>query len=150
MADKDMNGMWNEIKNVLNDMAEKYVPWRKNKTRNTPKWFNKEMAKLIEKKRRAWNKWKRTKTGVDKIEYQKLEKNVKRMVKNKKNGLERKIAKEAKTNPKAFYSYINSSKKVRSKIGPLKSDDGEMIADPKNQAEILNDFYSSVFTQSMV
>ena len=150
LADKDVNGMWNEIKNVLNELAEKYVPWRETKRRNNPKWFNKEMAKQIVKKRRAWNKWKRTKSGVDKNEYKKMEKSVKRMIKNKKNGLERKIAKESKTNPKAYYSYINSSKKVRSKIGPLKSDEGEMIADPKRQADILNDFYASVFTQSTV
>ena len=53
-----------------------------------------------------------------------------------------------KTCPKSFYAYINSAKKSRSKIGPLRKD-GEVITDPKDQAEILNGQYASVFTRTM-
>ena len=113
-----------------------------------PKWLDKELTKLIEKKKRAWNTYKRTKTDNNKAIYKSLEKKTKKMVKNKKNGLERKIAKEAKDNPKAFYAYINSSKRARSKIGPLKNSDGEIVVDPGEQATILNNFFSSVFTRN--
>ena len=68
------------------------------------------------------------------------------MIRNKKNAMERKIAKEAKENPKTFYAYINSAKRTRSKIGPLK-EDGEIVVEPAEQAEILNQFFSSVFTR---
>ena len=44
------------------------------------------------------------------------------------------------------YAYINSSKKYRSKVGPLKND-GEAITNAGEMAEILNDYYASVFTR---
>ena len=69
--------------------------------------------------------------------------------KDKKNdAMERRVANQSKTNPKAFFSYINSAKKTRAKIGPLKDENGSIVAESKKQAEILNGFYASVFTQS--
>ena len=80
--------------------------------------------------------------------YKSLEKKNEKDDKKQKNGLERKIAKEAKDNPKAFYAYINSSKRARSKIGPLKNSDGEIVVEPGEQATILNNFFSTVFTRN--
>ena len=79
-------------------------------------------------------------------EYKKAVKEVKKKIKNKKNSLERKIMQSRKTCPKSFYAYINSAKKTRSKIGPLK-EDGVVVSDPKEQARILNNQYASVFTR---
>ena len=50
------------------------------------------------------------------------------------DAFERNIAKNRKTNPNLYFSYVNSSKKNRSKIGPLE------------QAKALNVFFASVFT----
>ena len=80
--------------------------------------------------------------------YKSLKKQTKKMIRNKKNGLERRVAKEAKEDPKMFYAYVNSAKRTRSKIGPLKSEDGETVVDPEEQATILNNFFSSVFTRN--
>ena len=88
---------------------------------------------------------------MDKEEYRKLERETKGMIRRRKKGLEKEIARDAKRNPKAYYSYINSGKKMRSKVGPLKvvGDDGlEIVVEPKRQAEILNQFYASVFSRS--
>ena len=70
------------------------------------------------------------------------------MIRNKKNALEQSIAKNCKTDPKTYYSYVNSAKRNRSQIGPLKNDDGEFIIKPKEQAEALSHFFASVFTRS--
>ena len=50
-----------------------------------------------------------------------------------------------KENPKLFYSFINRAKATRTKIGPLRNGD-EVVTDPKQEAELLNDYYASVFT----
>ena len=81
-------------------------------------------------------------------EYKKTVKEVKKKIKNKKNALERKVMRCRKTNPKFFYAFINSSKKSRSKIGPLKRENGEAVTDPREMAQMLNDQYASVFTRS--
>ena len=47
-----------------------------------------------------------------------------------------------------YFSYVNSSKRNRSRIGPLKNDDGEFIVGAKEQAEAFSQFFASIFTQS--
>ena len=69
-------------------------------------------------------------------------------IRNAKNKLVRDVIKDVKDNPKGFYSYINIAKKTRPEIRPLKRDDGEIVVDNKEQAEILNKYYASVFTKS--
>ena len=86
-------------------------------------------------KKEAWKKLKRTKTNGDKNEYKRLEKMTKDKVKTAKNGLEREIIKNAKQNPKRFHSYISKQRNVRTKVGPLKDANGDVIIDPQHQAE---------------
>ena len=69
------------------------------------------------------------------------------MIRNKKNALERDIAKKRKTDPKLYYSYVNSGKRNSSLIGPLKNDAGEFVIDHKEQAQMFNQFFGSVFTK---
>ena len=69
------------------------------------------------------------------------------MIRNKKNALEQIIARNRKSNPKMYFSYVNSAKKNKSRLGPQQNDKGEFIIDPKQQAETMNQFFSSVFTR---
>ena len=147
---KNVNETWKSIRNKVAAVIEEYVPLKKKRGINKPKWYNKELERLIRKKRQAWNKWKKTKKAEDKEEYYKLERETKGTIRRRKKGLEKNIAKDAKKNPKAYYAYINSGKNARRKVGPLKVEvDGQMVvvSEPKKQAEILNSCYASVFTR---
>ena len=73
---------------------------------------------------------------------------VKKKIRNSKDSVERKVAKEAKENPKAFFSYINGTKRARVKIGPLSDREGNIVIDPREQAGIFNAHYATVFTRS--
>ena len=108
--------------------------------------MNNEILALIGKKRRAWDRWKKCKSRENEAEYKKLEKSVKRKIRNSKNCVERKVAREAKDNPRAFYAYVNNAKRTRTKIGPISGENGEVIIDPRKQAERLNSHYATVFT----
>ena len=107
-----------------------------------------KIRKTIEKKKRTWAKWKETRKQKDKEDYKEIEKRTKRLIRNSKNRVEKRVAKESKENPKLLYSYINSGKNMRSKIGPLKDENEELVTDPKKQAEKMNKFFASVFTRS--
>ena len=121
------------------------------KTRRTdePRWLDAEVRKKILEKRNTWKNWKRTGRATDKAVYTRTEKECKRMIRNKKNSYERNIARNRNVNPKLYYSYVNSAKKNKSRFGPLKDEDGEFVVNPKEQAEKMNEFYSSVFTRSI-
>ena len=140
----DVNAMWQLISTTLKSAIDTYIPIKKSGGKTQPVWFDNEVKKCIEMKRRAWKTWKEKKTEATKIAYNKAVAETKKKIRKKKNATERKIAEKRKTNPKLFFSFINSRKKARAKIGPLNDD---AVTDPKEQAQILNDQYTSVFTQ---
>ena len=52
---------------------------------------------------------------------------------------------KAKVNPKAFYAYIGGKRSNRTGVGPLQNANGEIVSDDKTQAQMLNDYYATVF-----
>ena len=58
---------------------------------------------------------------------------------------ERGIAKKAKSDPKAFYKYVNSRSKTRPVITNLRDENGTLVQNETGIAETLNKFFSSVF-----
>ena len=145
---KDVNEIWASIKKSLETAISLHVPTMKTRRTDEPKWLDAEMRKKIKSKRSAWSEWKRTGRMSDKMEYGKEERECKRMIRNKKNAYERNVAKNRDSNPKMYFAYVNSGKKNRSRIGPLKNDNGDFIVKPKEQAEEFSRFFASVFTCS--
>ena len=52
-----------------------------------------------------------------------------------------------KKNPKAFYTYAKRFSKTFSGVGPIIKEDGEVVTNPKEVAEIQNKQYQKVFTK---
>ena len=145
---KDANKIWSVIKESLEMAINLHVPLRKKKRTDEPKWLDAELRKKIGEKRKAWSEWRRTGRETERLAYRNTERATKKMIRNKKNALERDIARDRKTNPKKYFSYVNSSKRNKSRIGPLKNKEGEFIIRPKEQAEAMSEFFSSVFTKN--
>ena len=49
------------------------------------------------------------------------------------------------SDPAAFYKYVNSFKKGKTKIGPLEDNHGNIVSDPKIMADIFNSSFSANF-----
>ena len=60
---------------------------------------------------------------------------------------ERMIAGDTKDNPKAVFSYAKKKMKTKSGIADLIKSDNTMASSSKDKANVLNDFFSSVFTR---
>ena len=58
---------------------------------------------------------------------------------------ESKLLKEIANNPKAFYKHADKSRKMHTRIGPLKVAD-QYVSDPKAMADILSKQYENVFS----
>ena len=71
---------------------------------------------------------------------------VKRIVKQEKRNKELSIARICKHNPKSFHSYINERRIVRDNIGRLKTLERIVITTDNDIANIMNNYFSSVFT----
>ena len=59
---------------------------------------------------------------------------------------EKKLTKEAKNNPQAYYKYVNSKTKSKAGIPTLASPDGHPADCNSDKADTLNKYFSSVFT----
>jgi hypothetical protein len=108
-----------------------------------PYWMTREILAEIGKKKRLW---KKAKEGGDRDPYKQAEKKVKNMIRNTKRNFEKKLARENGGNSKPFYAYVKNKTKSRPAIGPLKNEKKETVADDLGMAELLNSFFSSVFT----
>ena len=56
------------------------------------------------------------------------------------------LAGDIKGNRKSFYRYIGGKRKTRENVGPLRRETGDLATWDMEKAEILNDFFASVFT----
>ena len=90
--------------------------------------------------------YKASKDYSEYLAYKKVELEVKNIVRNAKRNFEKKLAKNIKKNSKSFYSYLKSITSNRSSVGPIK-EGNELISDDQKMCEILNTFFSSVFTK---
>jgi len=91
---------------------------------------------------------KKTSTDEAMSEYKRLIKKVKNECRKARKATEKRLMKNRKTNPKAFYSYISRRTKVKASIGPLrvKTDNGMLeISDDKDVADEQNRYFASVF-----
>ena len=51
-----------------------------------------------------------------------------------------------KANPKSFWKFVKSKTTTRTGIGYLKNENDNTVTDDKDKAEIINSYFSSVFT----
>ena len=114
---------------------------------NKQKWVTRNVMKCRRAKEKAWKKY--THSGRNQNEYdnylQKLH------VANRENReakieFEKKLASNIKKDSKSFFAYIGSKQKTREKIGPLVNENGDLVTDNKESADLLNKYFSSVFT----
>jgi len=70
-------------------------------------------------------------------------------VRKAKAQLELNLARDAKNNKKGFYRYISQKKMIKESVPPLMSETGKLATADEEKAEVLNNFFASVFTGNL-
>ncbi len=109
-----------------------------------PKWMMRRRKHEIGLKRGIYKRIKNGETHP-RNRYAELVRSVKRNTRSAKRNYEIRVAREAKKDPKRFFQTHRT--KVREKIGPLKTDTGDVIDDKEGMSKLLNNYFRSVFTQ---
>ena len=98
-------------------------------------------------KKQQFRKYRRTRSISDFEKYKVARNSMKWELKRAARDYERKLSREVKRNPKAFYKYVNSKTKTRTGIPPLDAEDESRAENDIDKAEVLNKYFESVFTK---
>ena len=153
-CEHNIDSMWLLFINKLNDAKNKHIPHKLIGGR--PPWGDKgkfpiheKVRKEIRKKHRCWEKAYTDKTESAKKKYNQQRNKVRKLTRKLYKDYEKKIAKEAKSNPKRFWQYAKSKTKTSSTIAQLQvaPDNDELTTNDTEKAELLQKYFSSVFTR---
>ena len=137
---------WLFVQNKLLDAVGRYVPVKKARSSSRPLWMNRGVLRAVRKKRKLWRIYKLSGRDDDYTRFKDQEALAKALIREAKLCYEKKLASNAKINPKAFFSYVRSKQKSKDVVGPLLDTDGNIVSDSKGIAELLNTYFASVFT----
>jgi ribonuclease P/MRP protein subunit RPP40 len=126
-------------------LRDKYVPYRKIKIGKC-KWVNRAVSKSSRGKSKAWKKYQNQKTRENLDKYKIKLKKSRDAIRTAKRNYEKKLAQDVKTNCKGFYAYVRSKQRTKERVGPLKNSMGKVVEEDVEAANLLNDYFSSVFT----
>ena len=148
---EDVDSCWELIVQKINAATDKFVPKKRHRNHQVRRSFIAPPSLLttIQLKRKAYKIYKAHPTSLNYEAYATLRNQVNNEVKQTKMSREVKLAKEAKSNPKAIYQYVSARTKPRETIPELSTPDGTYTKGDQQKSEVLNTFFGSVFTQEM-
>lgn len=149
LQELDVEECWLEIKNCIEQAMTKHIPKVKCNSgkRRKPAWLNAKARKSVKKKHKLYKRFLRSDLSYDYRRYIQSRNECNRVIKQAKREYEKKLAKGCKANAKLFWKYVQSKTKSFSGISPLTKGDGSTAETDEGKAEVLNSFFSSVFTK---
>ena len=148
LNEHDVENAWQTFVHKINNGITQFIPVVKvNPSKPKPMWTNIEVTKSIKKKHKLFKRYLESRNSIHYKEYVEMRNLASKQIKKAKKSHETKIAQDSKTNPKAFWKYINSKKKCQQGISALKKEDGTYTTNDKEKADILDKLFSSVFTR---
>lgn len=147
----DIDPMWTTFKAQFLEIQSTCIPSKRigGSTTESPRWFTAAIGREIAERKRLYKIDKAHSTGDTFAALTAQRRYVDRLKRNAERAEELRVAGASKHNPKEFFKHVNSRKPVQSSIGPLRSDQGQLITSDVDMAEELNGFFTSVFTDEV-
>ena len=145
----DVETKWNSMKNRYMAVRNECIQKKKvmlNRTEQ-PRWFSNVIAREIGERQKAYRQSKLYPTQENIRTHKQQCRKVDGMIRKAKLENEDRVAAAAKSNPKIFFAHVNSRKPIKNTIGPLKDGQGNIISSDEGMAEILNEYFASVYTE---
>ncbi|GAB0210007.1 hypothetical protein GRJ2_003466500 [Grus japonensis] len=137
---------WLIFKGHLLQAQERCIPTKRKSSNSTkrPPWMNKEVLGKVKQKKEGYRGWKQGQVAWE--EYRETVRAARDQVRKAKALIELNLARDVKDNKKNFYRYVSDKRRTRENVGPLRNETGNLIIQDMEKAEVLNDFFASVFT----
>ncbi|GAB0210120.1 mitochondrial enolase superfamily member 1 [Grus japonensis] len=137
---------WLIFKGHLLQAQQRCIPTKRksSKTTKRPPWMNKDLLGKLKQKKEAYRGWKQGQVAWE--EYRETVRAARDPVRKAKALIEISLARDVKDNKKSFYRYVSDKRRTRENVGPLRNEMGDLVTQDMEKAEVLNDFFASVFT----
>ena len=147
----NVESLWNQFKRSFSAIQSECIPNKtiKPASQCKPKWFTREIAEAIAVRKTLYAQYKQDLSQEGFVRLVAQRRTVKRLVLTAKRDEEDRVATACTSNPKEFFSYVNSRKPLTGRIGPLQDPNGITQSEDREIASILNDFFASVFTPEL-
>ena len=129
----------------LDSATKNCIPNRMSPKKKKNLYMTSEALRLKNKKNHLWKRHVRTKSSYDHLAFIKCKNKLRNLTRDLRASYETSVANQIKNKPKVFWRYVNSKLKTREKIPILKTVDGSLSVSPREKAETLNSYFSSVF-----
>ena len=136
---------WNILKYEIESIIDTFVPLKKQGKRSRKKHLSKEAIRKIVFKQTMWRVYRRTRKDEDYANYKETLNLATTEIIQSKRTFEKNLAGNIKNYSKSFYAYVRSKQNVRDKIEPLENNRGNIISEGFQMAEVLNEYFSSVY-----
>ena len=147
--EKSTDEAYNIFVDIYQKAVKRSVPTFKNNNKPQkpkPEWMKAQTLRIVSEKHHLWTRYQYTKQQSDYMKYTTIRNKVTRALEKDRKTFERRLAREIKTNIKAFWKYVNSFKKNSPKIPELKNKDNTFSKTDKEKADTLNTQFQSVFS----
>ncbi|KAA0201322.1 hypothetical protein HAZT_HAZT010647 [Hyalella azteca] len=111
--------------------------------------MDKDTLTIVRKKHKLFRRWQETRDGQDCQAYKKERNKARKDCRNAQKQLEKKIADEINNQHKGDLAVRKIQTKSRSGVADLIQEDGRKTENDQEKANLLNDFFQSVFTQEV-
>jgi hypothetical protein len=141
-----IDNMWGSFRKLV-ETSMKFVPSKLSSTRFSQPWVTKSCKRLSRRKKRAYNRARRTTLQSDWDKFKALTKETRTTCKQAFNKYVRDcICPDINKNRKRFFSFIKSKKCDNIGVSPLRDKSGKVHVDDKTKAILLNQQFVSVFS----
>ena len=107
-------------------------------------WLHKKLKEDLKTKEDMYRKWKEGQ--ATKEEYRQAARKCRDGLRRAKAENEMKLARDTKSNKKAFFRYVSRKRQTKDMVAQLRDGDGKMVTEDKGKAEALDSYFSSVFS----
>ena len=146
MANLTIDEKYQFITDGIKASAQECFPTSKRKSNRKNIYINGRALRLKKEKERLWMVYSQTQDILDYSRFTRCRNQLRALTRKLRRDFEEELVRNVKTNPKVFWRYSNSRLKTKAGLDNLVDGSGCIACDDRGKAQLLNSFFSSVFT----
>lgn len=135
--DATLEQRWHVIKSGLTQLLEEFAPLCRRQHADKPRWWRRRIDRALKRRNILWKRFHESGGFRRWLSYKRSRNLVVKLQRQAKYSYELKLAQNAKTNPKRYYSYVQSKASLREAVGNLITEDGRQITGDLDKAQEL-------------